>query len=159
RVELGPEVQQEQRARSGKRPHHALDEDQARLVEPVQVLHEYHGGLPAIVDQPLHDTEQATLARFGIPAWDRMPRGGHPQKVEQERNIVGELLVEEEHGPGDLPARLLVAVPFADAEVRAHDLEDREERNDLAMGRPVGLVDADTAGPAALDELVAEAAL
>src|SRR5262249_30960572 len=65
----------------------------------------------------------------------------------------------EKHSPGDLPARLLVAVLLTDAEVRAHDLEDRQEGNDLAVGGSVRFVDADATSPAALGKLVAEAAL
>ncbi|MCX5738622.1 MAG: hypothetical protein NTZ61_09035, partial [Proteobacteria bacterium] len=72
---------------------------------------------------------------------------------------VWKLLVEQHQLAGDLAARLVIAVARLDAEDVAQHLEQRQIRNRLAVRRAVGLVHADTARAAALDEFEAEPAL
>src|SRR5439155_18947908 len=84
---------------------------------------------------------------------------GDAEEVEEELQCLAELPVEEQEPPGDLLARDSVAVPLADAEIAAHDLQDGEERDHLPVRHAVRLVDGEAAGTAALGELVAEPAL
>jgi hypothetical protein len=111
------------------------------------------------MDEALHGGEEQALAHLGIGT-RRGPFGiRHPEEVEQERQRVGELRVEEQELAGDLLARRLVGVAFGDAEVGTEVLDDGEEGDRLPVRHAMRLVDGKPARPAALGELVAEAAL
>ena len=161
RAVLGAEVEQDQRPRGI----HGLDqlrhERVASRIDPVEIVQEEHGGLPlaARVHLPPDPSEEPALAR----AWIGLGRGPgrvrYSEEVPEERQVGLERAVEQEQPARDLLARGLSAVPLVDAEVRAQELVNGQQRNRLAVRGAVGLVDGDLAAAAALRELVAEPAL
>ena len=84
---------------------------------------------------------------------------GHAQEVEHHRELLAEVLAEQEQAAGDLLARALVPVPLADAEEVPEQLQDRDERDPLAVRDAARLVRGEPARAAALEELEAEPAL
>src|SRR5262249_54392835 len=86
-------------------------------------------------------------------------RVGDAEEVEEQRQRVGRLRVQEDDRARDLPAGRIGAVLLRDAEPTAKELRDREERDRRAVRDALRLVDRDAARAAPLDELVAEPAL
>jgi hypothetical protein len=161
RVILGPEVQQQQPLAPALRLHHLLQELAARVVDPVEVLDQRHRG-PALrdaLDDLAHHRQDLTLACLRIEARRRAPRVGDPEEVEQQRQCLGELLVEHDHAACDLLARGPVVVLRCDPEIGAEHFEDGEERDVLPVCDGTAFEDAEAARAAALEELEAEAAL
>ena len=73
--------------------------------------------------QALDHLEQRPLPSLRIDARSRAVWVGHREEVEKQRQPLGEGRVEQEHSPGHLLARLLVAVGLGDPEVVAHHLQ------------------------------------
>ena len=85
---------------------------------------------------------------------------GTARKSNSNGRSLGEGVVEQQHPPGDLLARLLVGVGLRDAEVVAHHLQHRQERDLLAVRLALSLDRRGCPACAARSsELVAEAAL
>ena len=84
---------------------------------------------------------------------------GHAHEVEVQRQTLAQALVEQQQAAGDALARGGVAVLLGDAEEGAEQLQDRQERDRLAVRDAGGLVGHQAARPAALEELEAQAAL
>ena len=103
--------------------------------------------------------DELALARLRIEPRRRALRIGDAEEVEEQRQRIGEAVVEQHHAPGDLLARAAIVVLERDAEVGAEQLEDGQERNVAPVGDGAALVDAHAAGAAALEELEAQAAL
>ena len=158
---LRPEVDHRQGRRSLHRADHLRQERLAALVHPVQVLDHVddHLGAPGDpVQAPDHAAKQP-LPRLGAHLRRRALRIGHGEEVEDERQVVREVGIEQQQPAGDLLARDPLGVAVLDPEVPAQHLQHRQERDRLAVRLTLGLVDLDPARPASLRELVAEAAL
>ena len=84
---------------------------------------------------------------------------GHAEEVEEQGERVGEGGVQQQQHTGDLLARGAVVVGRGDAEAAAEHLEHGAQRDGAAVGEPVRLQHLEALRAAALDELVAEAAL
>ena len=89
------------------------EEHLAGRVEPVQVLEHRDARLAGALgaDQALGDAQQLALARLGVHARRRALGIGHGQEVEDQRQVLGEALVEQQQLAGDPLARRLVASP------------------------------------------------
>ena len=110
-------------------------------------------------EQAADDAAQRPLARLGAQLRRRALGIGHSQEVEHQRQVVGEVGVEQEHRPAIFSRAIRSGSRVVDAEVGAQHLQHRQERDRLAVRLSLRLVDLDAARPAALGELVAEAAL
>ena len=84
-------------------------------------------------DQALDHAEELALARLGVHARRGALGIGHAEEVEDQRQVLGEALVEEQQPAGDPLARRLVGVLLGDAEVGAEELEHGQQRNGLAV--------------------------
>ena len=124
-----------------------LDQDDGRFATALRL------------DQPPHEPEELALPRLGVHARDASLGVGDAEKIEEERQGAGELRLEQQDGPGDLPAGGVVAVLLPDAEVAAQQLEHGQEGNHLPVRDTVGLVDGEPPSPGARRELEAEPAL
>ena len=84
--------------------------------------------------EPPQDAEELPLARLRDPC---AGPGSSDRARRRSRTRIGRtstvLLVEQQHAPGDLLAHLLVRVLLGDAVVLAEHLQDREERDVLAV--------------------------
>ena len=84
-----------------------------RGIEPVEVLDQRHRRLlprwSLWITWRMHADELA-LARLGIEARRRALRVADAEEVEEQRQRLGEALVEQHHAPGDLLARAAVVV-------------------------------------------------
>jgi len=160
-VVLGAEGDQEERARAGHRVDQRLDERRAAAVDPVEILPQQQRRLAAATSlgDALHDDEEPSLPRLGSHAQRGIRGIGYTEEVEEQRQVIGQRLVEQQQGAGDLPPRRLVTLLLGDPEEVAHQLEDRQERDHLPMRDAVGAVDAHALGPRPFGELVTEAAL
>jgi hypothetical protein len=103
--------------------------------------------------------EEPPLLRVGIHARSGALRIRDARELEEQRDVVAVLLVQQQQAARDLLACGAVVVPVADAEVGAHDLEDGEEGDVPAVGDGVALEHREAAGAAALQELEAQPAL
>ena len=99
------------------------------------------------------------LARLGAHLRHRPLGVGDAEEVEEQRQVLGEAGVEQQRAAGDLLARQLLGVAVADPEEGAQHLQDRHERDRLAVRLGLRLEDLDPLAAAALGELVAEPAL
>ena len=158
---LGAEVQQQHRARPRHDVGDLREERIAPLVDPVGVVEEQHRRLTdaARLYQPAGEVEELALAYGGIHARSRTLRVGDSEEVKGERQERLEVAVEQQHAPGDLLTRQLIPVLVCDPEVVAKYFQDGQQRDHLAVGRTVRLVDGDAARPAVLDELEAQPTL
>src|SRR5262249_16865549 len=94
------------------------------------------------------------------PEGRRGPLGiRHAEKIEHEWEPLGERLIEQQHASGDLVARRPRCVVLGDPEAAAMELEDREKRYCLSVGKAVALVNRDLPRAAALSELIAKPTL
>src|SRR5262249_34884020 len=93
-----------------------LDErDEQRLaarVDPVEILEQDDRRLAAAphLDQSPHEREELALACLGVHARHPPPGVRYAEKIEEEWQRGGELGVEQQDGPGDLPAGGVIAV-------------------------------------------------
>ena len=110
------------------------------------------------VETPDHAAKEA-FARLAAHLRRWALRVGHRKEVEDERQVVREVWVQEQQPAGDLLAGHSFGVAVLDPEVPAHHLQDRQERDRLAVRLGLGLVDLDPTRPAAFRELVTKAAL
>ena len=160
-VVLGTEVQEEQRPRPGRRLDRHLDERLAGGIEPVEVLDQPNGRLPAAprLHDALDDGEEQALPGLGLHAGRGTFRIGNAVEVEHEREAVAQPLVEEEQLSRDLLAGGLRAVVVRHTMNVAQQLQHGQQRDRLAVRDPVPFVHGNTPGARALRELPAEAAL
>lgn len=101
-------------------------EDLASRVQPVQILEDDDAG-PARtlrLAEALGQPEQPALSRFGMHLGHRVLRVDHRQEVEEQRQIVGEAVVEREQRSRDPLAGRLGWIAVADPEEVPQELED-----------------------------------
>ena len=84
---------------------------------------------------------------------------GNAEEVEEQRQVLGEVGVEQQRAAGDLLAHDPLRVAVGDAEVGAQHLQHRHEGDRAPVRLGLALEDLDAALAAAFGELVAEAAL
>jgi hypothetical protein len=133
RLVLGAEVDQSQRLRSLQRGEQLVEQHLRALVQPVQVLDHGDDRLAPVrgAHQPADDAAQRPLARLGAELGEGAVGVGDAEEVEEERQLVGELGVEQQRSPGDLLAHDPFRIAVGDAEVGAQHLQHRHE-GDLA---------------------------
>ena len=138
---------------------HCFQPRGAGAVDPVQVLDQRDGVLGAVLHELTQHAEELALLQIGVDVRHRTLRVGHAEELEQDRQNLAVAVVEQEQVSGELLARAAVRVLLGDAVVVAEDLQDRQERNVLAVRRAASLDDAHAGGAAVLGELVAQPAL
>jgi hypothetical protein len=160
-VVLGPEVEDGEAPRPLDRLDVIGEERLARRVEPVQVLDQGHAGLTGAlgVDQALHQAQQLALARLRVHARHGVLGVGDGEEVENQRQVTGEALIQQQQLAGDPLARRPVGVPLGDLEVGAHQLEHGQQRDGLGVRLAGDVIDGRALRPVTLHELVTEAAL
>ena len=159
--ELGPEVDHGE----GARPFHRGDQlgqhRVARLVHPVQVLDHQHHRVATVggVDQAADDPAQRPCPRLRAHLRHRAVGVGDAEEVEDQRQLLDQLRIEQQRASGDLLAGDALRVAIADAEVGAQHLQDRHQWDRAPMGLRLCLEDLEPPLAAAPGELVADAAL
>ena len=105
------------------------------------------------------DLAQDTMPRLGAHRGHGAVGVGDAEEVEEQRQVLGELGIEEQRPPGDLLAGEPVGLAVADPEVGAHQLQHRHEGDRLAVRLGLRFEDLDSVLAAAFGEFEAEAAL
>src|SRR5262245_10424335 len=160
-VVLRAKVDQEERARAGYRVDQRLHKGRAAVVDPVEILEQQQRRLAAAarLADLLGEREEASQPRLGIHARGRIGGGGDAEKVEDQRQGIGQRRIEQQQGAGDLAPCRFVAVLLGEPEEVAHQLEDRQEGDHLAVRDAVRGVDAHALGASLFGQLVTQAAL
>jgi hypothetical protein len=83
----------------------------------------------------------------------------HTKEVEEDRQVVAIRLIEEQHATDDLFAHLPIAIAFVDVEVLAEGLQDRKQRDVLAVRDRTALERAMPPGTARLEKFERQPAL
>ena len=158
---LRPVGGDQNRPGAGDRFDQRLDERGARVVDPVHVLDHHHRRLVAAarLDAARQHFQQAAPANLGIQGRERALGVRDAEELEQQRHVVGERRVERQHRGLDPLAGDLGRVALADAEVVAVQGKHRQERDVAPVRDTTGRVDQQSAGGAAGDEFVHQAAL
>src|SRR5262249_15061996 len=106
-----------------------------------------------------HESEELAPAHLGIDAWGGPFRFADSEELENQRQAFLQSFVEQHQRARDLAARVDVAVAVGNAEIRAHELQNAEQRYRLAVRDAVRFEDGGSPGTAALAELVCKSAL
>ena len=113
-----------------------------------------HVGAPGDAVQAPDHAPQQPLPRLGADLRGGPLGVGNGEEVEDQRQIVGEVRIEQQQPPGDLLARDTVGIAILDPEVSAQHLEHGQEGDRFPVRLGLGLVDIQSLSPAALGELV-----
>jgi hypothetical protein len=126
RSRVRPDAGDHQGTRARNRVDELLDEGRAHAVDPLQVLHDEDRRLPAAprAGEPPHQIEQAPLARLGVHARPGPPGVGHPEEVEQQRDLLDQRFVELDHEARDVVADGRIGLLVPDPEVGSQQLQD-----------------------------------
>ncbi len=107
------------------------------------------------IDQAADDPAERPLPRLRAHLRHRAVGVGDAEEVEEQRQVGGEIRIEQQRPSGDLLAGQLFGFALADPEEGAQHLQHRHERDRLPVCLGLCLEDLDALLAAALGELVA----
>src|SRR5439155_12406141 len=111
------------------------------------------------LDHAAKHVQQVALASLRVHLWCRTLGVWSPEELDDQRQVLVESLLQQQEPARDLLARATIGVVLLNPEVGAQALQNRKQRDRLAVCLALGLIDRDLAAAAELGGLVAEAAL
>ncbi len=132
---LGPEVDEQKRPGVGDGGYQLRHEAIAGRINPMQIVYKDDEGLTSRVqlNQSPHELVHAPLLHLRVHLRERILRVGDAEEVEQERQHLAELGIQQDQTTGDLLPRGLGRVLGVNTEVVSQELQDGKQWNRDAM--------------------------
>jgi hypothetical protein len=137
RLVLGSEVDEHEAPGGGVAFDDLMQDRVAGGIEPMEVLDQHDARVSLAIDlrDPADRRMHAALERLRIAGRQRARGIGDLEQLEEDGQLIAERLVEADESPGDLLACDDIAVARVDPDEGPHQLEDREQRDVLAVGQ------------------------